>query len=77
MGCVMETCDIMIHIDESLAQIKQQELESELRSIEGVIAPRFNKPHLLVIAYDTMRTDSPALLKHVTDKGYQAQLVAL
>jgi len=73
----METCDIMIHIDEPLADTKQQELETELRSIKGVIAPRFNKPHLCVIAYDTGLTDSSILLKRVIDKGYQAQLVAL
>ena len=73
----MQPTDIMIHINESLAENKQQELESELRSVEGVIAPRFNKPHLLIVAYNTELTSSPELLKHVINKGYQAQLVGL
>ena len=34
----MQSTDIMIHINESLTENKQQELESELRSVEGVIA---------------------------------------
>ena len=73
----MRTADIMIHINESLDANKQQGLESELRAIDGVIAPRFNKPHLLVIAYNSEVTSSPVLLKQVINKGYQAQVVGL
>jgi len=73
----MRSSDIMIHINESLANDSQKKIESELRSVEGVIAPRFNKPHLLVVAYDAELTSSQALLKHITDSGYHAQLVGL
>ena len=45
----MQTTDIMIHINGSLDAAQQQAIESELREIEGVIAPRFDQPHLLVI----------------------------
>ncbi len=73
----MQFVDTMIHINESLAVANRQELEADLRSLEGVIAPRFNKPHLLVVAYDAEATSSPVVLKHVIEKGYQAQLVGL
>ena len=73
----MQSTDVMIHINESLDEASQQEIESELRSIKGVIAPRFNKLHLLVVAYDAELTSSPALLKHVIGKGYHAQLIGL
>ncbi|MEJ1334467.1 MAG: hypothetical protein RPU34_03205 [Candidatus Sedimenticola sp. (ex Thyasira tokunagai)] len=73
----MQATDIMIHINESLESDKQQGLESELRAIDGVIAPRFNKPHLLVVAYDSDVTSTPELLKQVVDKGYTAQIVGL
>jgi hypothetical protein len=73
----MKSADIMIHIDESLAETNQQELESKLRSIEGVIAPRFNKPHLILVAYNTELINSTVLLKHVIRMGYHAQLVGL
>jgi hypothetical protein len=73
----MKSADIMIHIDESLAETNQQELESKLRSIEGVIAPRFNKPHLILVAYNTELINATVLLKHVIRMGYHAQLVGL
>ncbi|MEW8628044.1 MAG: ATP-binding protein [Candidatus Thiodiazotropha sp.] len=73
----MNSTDIMIHINESLTEANQQELELEMRNIEGVIASRFNKPHLLVVAYDAELIGSPELLKHVMRKGYHAQLVGL
>jgi hypothetical protein len=40
----MQTTDIMIHINGSLDAARQQSIESELREIKGVIAPRFDKP---------------------------------
>ncbi|MBZ0106129.1 MAG: hypothetical protein K8H84_10915 [Sulfuricella denitrificans] len=73
----MQTPDIMIHFDEILNAQQQQSIEEELRAIEGVIAPRFNKPHLLVISYNADSTSTHVLLKAVKDKGYQAQVVGL
>jgi hypothetical protein len=73
----LQTTDVMIHIDAQLDLSQQQAIESELRGIEGVIAPRFNKPHLLVVSYDSDVTNASVLLKAVKDKGYQAQLVGM
>lgn len=73
----MQTTDVMIHVEDLLSQNKRQAIEDMLRSVDGVIAPRFNKPNLLVVLYSAERTNAPALLKIVTTAGYQAQLVGL
>lgn len=73
----MQNTDIMIHINELLDDNQRQQLESQLREIPGVIAPRFNKPHLLLVSYDLECTHSFKLLHLVKSKGYQAQLVGL
>ena len=73
----MHTPDITIHINESLDAKKQEALEATMREIDGVIAPRFNLPHMLVVVYNSERTSPAVLLNAVTSKGYQAQLVGL
>jgi hypothetical protein len=73
----MQTPDVMIHLNDSLNRDQQQTIEAGLREIEGVIAPRFNKPHLLVVLYDSDKTNSTSLLKKVTSLGHQAHLVGL
>lgn len=73
----MHTPDVTIHINQELSPEKQQELESSLREIDGVIAPRFNLPHMLVVLYNAERTSPAAMLESVKSKGYQAQLVGL
>lgn len=73
----MRTPDVMIHFDDSLSCAQQQAIEAGLREMDGVIAPRFNKPHLLVVLYDSDKIDSATLLKAVTGRGHRAQLVGL
>ena len=73
----MHTPDITIHINESLDSTKQEALESAMREIDGVIAPRFNLPHMLVVLYNSEKTSTLTLLNAVKGKGYQAQLVGL
>jgi len=73
----MHTPDITIHINESLDVTKQEALETAIREIDGVIAPRFNLPHMLVVLYDSEITSPVILLEAVRNKGYQAQLVGL
>ena len=73
----MQTPDIMIHVTDSLNPDQQQVIEATLREVDGVIAPRFNKPHLLVVLYSAEKTNPAALLRTVTTAGYRAQLVGL
>lgn len=73
----MQTPDIMIHVTDSLNPDQQQAIEATLREVDGVIAPRFNKLHLLVVLYSAEKTNPAALLRAVTTAGYRAQLVGL
>ncbi|MCL4680280.1 MAG: hypothetical protein KJZ92_03320 [Rhodocyclaceae bacterium] len=73
----MHTPDITIHINQALDAVSQQALETTMREIDGVIAPRFNLPHMLVVLYNSEKTSPAVLLNAVKSKGYQAQLVGL
>lgn len=73
----MYTPDVTIHINQTLASKQQRALEAAMREIDGVIAPRFNLPHMLVVLYNAQKTTSAELLSMVRKSGYQAQLVAL
>ena len=73
----MQATDIMIHVSDNLSQDQKYNVESQLRKIEGVIAPRFNKEHLLVVYFNQNKTKSSILLNMVQSSGYKAQLVGL
>lgn len=73
----MKAIDTMIHIDQSLDSEQQHALEAALRNEPGVVAPRFNKDHLLVVAYDGEATSAKTLLGAIQGHGYRAQLVGL
>nr|VFK64529.1 MAG: hypothetical protein BECKUNK1418G_GA0071005_104726 [Candidatus Kentron sp. UNK]VFK71126.1 MAG: hypothetical protein BECKUNK1418H_GA0071006_105126 [Candidatus Kentron sp. UNK] len=73
----MQYTDVLIHVNELLDNHQKDSLESELRNVEGVVALRFNKPHLLLISYDPEKTDASRLLGVVKSGGCEAQLVGL
>ena len=73
----MNGADIMVHFQENLDAGQKNAIESQLREIEGVIAPRFNKEHLLLIYYNSDKTDSSVFLNMFKSKGYQAKLVGI
>ncbi|MDY6991644.1 MAG: hypothetical protein SVR94_03425 [Pseudomonadota bacterium] len=70
-------CDTMVHINDNLNLEQKQALEEKMRQIPGVIAPRFNKDHLLSISYNSDNLQAQTLLTTVQQQGYQAQLVGL
>lgn len=75
----MNICDVMIHINESLSKEARSTLENEMRKVEGVVSPGFqeNKQHLLVIAYNSDKTNTTVLLQKAREAGYTAQLVGM
>jgi len=75
----MNISDVMIHIKEPLNEEARTALESALQKVEGVVSPRFNpgKEHLLMVAYDTERTSTAALLEKTRTAGYTAKLVGM
>jgi len=75
----MSISDVMIHINESLGEEARAALENAIRTVEGVISPRFNagKEHLLMVAFDPKRTSAAVLLEATRAAGYTAQLVGM
>jgi hypothetical protein len=75
----MHLVDLLIHVNETLGSTERASLEEELRKVEGVIAPRFNRetPHLLLVSYDPQEVDAHNLLNRVKHNGYNAQLVGM
>lgn len=71
----MDINDVVIHVNEALDSRKRQDLENQMREIDGVIAPRFNdrRPHLMIVAYDPERISTGELLNNVRRQGYHAQ----
>jgi len=71
----MDINDVVIHVNEALDPHKRQDLEDQMREIDGVIAPRFNesRPHLMIVAYDPERISTGELLNQVRRQGYHAQ----
>ena len=71
----MNINDVVIHVNETLDAQARHDLEESLRSINGVIAPRFNdrRIHLLVVAYNPDLTRSGVLLDAINRQGYTAQ----
>jgi hypothetical protein len=72
METSMNTTDVTIHINQTISPDLQQKLETTMREIDGVIAPRFNLPHMLVVLYNAEKTSSEIMLNAVRNKGYQA-----
>lgn len=75
----MNICDVIIHINESLSKEARLALENEMRNVEGVISPGFqkDKEHLLMIAYNQEKTNAEVLLEQARTAGYTAQLVSM
>ena len=73
----MQLTDILIHVNETTDDNEKNDLVSVLREMDGVIAPRFSKEHLLLVAYNAEIMTTSSLLNAVQKKGYQAQLIGL
>jgi hypothetical protein len=71
----MNICDVVIHVNESLGPRARLDLEERMRTLDGVIAPRFNErtPHLMIVAYDPDRAHVSDLIDEVRRQGYTAQ----
>jgi hypothetical protein len=57
---IMRTTDMVMHVDEILAEESRRNLERTITSQRGVLDARFNerRPHLMLVSYDRERTTS-------------------
>ena len=75
----MQLSEVLIHIDEMPNEFEQNKLVELLRSLDGVIAPRFSleKDHFMFVSYNSDTIKSTDLLDKVKENGFKAQLVGL
>lgn len=75
----MQLSDVLIHINEMPNKSEQDKLVEQLRSLDGVIAPRFSteKDHFMFVSYNSDTIKSTALLDKVKENGFKAQLVGI
>lgn len=74
-----QLADVTLHIDETLEQAKRNEIEQELRAINGVVSVSNpdSRPHLAIVEYNPEQTDSQAILASVTRQNVHAELIGL
>ena len=75
----MQLSDVLIHINEMPNEADKEKLEEQLRSLDGVITPRFSteKDHFMFVSYNSDAIKSTALLDKVKESGFKAQLVGI
>jgi len=75
----MQLSDVLIHINKVPNEAEQDKLIEQLRSLDGVIAPRFStkKQHLIFVSYNSDAIKSTILLDKVKENGFKAQLVGI
>ena len=69
--------DIIIHIDENIDVREGNTILGQLKKLDGVMAPEFGKPHLIVAYYNPNKVHAFDLLSTVRSEGYHAQLVGI
>ena len=71
------TANVVVHIDETLTASEIHDMERDLAFEEGVYSACVNDrtPHLMVIDYDPLETQSLKLLHTVQDHGCHAELI--
>ena len=74
-----DIADVTVHIDETLEHAKLQELADEVRQMAGVesVTSHDDKPHLMIVKYDSSQTNSSSIHQIVTDKGIHAKMIGL
>ena len=75
----IQLTDVTIHVDETLDEGSRQDVETTLRSMDGVVSVQNPDahPHLVMVEYNPAETSSGQLLTGVTGQGYHAELIGL
>ena len=69
--------DIIIHVNENIDLREEYNILGELKKLDGVMAPEFSRPHLIVAYYNPDKVNSFEMLNSVRSGGYHAQLVGI
>lgn len=72
-----ESTGLVVHVDDTLGNARQRDIEHALNTLPGVIRAHFNakRPHLLLVYYDPHQITSLEILRQVKRQSVHAQLV--
>ncbi len=76
---ISKRVDVLVHIDETLDQEEQADIDGSVRSLNGVFSVHIptQKPHLMLVEYNPDWTNAKDILAFVTHNGLHAELVGL
>ena len=71
--------DVIVHINEVLDEDTLHYLEDGVRQDAGVVSVGHNpeKPHMLMVVYDSDSTHASSLLHSFQERGLHAQVIGL
>lgn len=71
--------EVILHIDEGLDEDALHRLEDGIRQDAGVVSVGHNpeKPHILMVVYDSDSTHASSLLHSFKERGLHAQVVGM
>jgi hypothetical protein len=74
-----QIANVMVHVNERLDERALDALEDDIREAWGVVAVGHNpdRPHLLLVAYDSAIARSSTFMHQFPEHGLHAQLVGL
>lgn len=73
----MQITDMVMHIDDTLAESSRRLVEKKLTGRKGVLHAHFNeaRPHLMLVSYDIERTSSFDILAAISGQQLCAERV--
>ena len=71
----MHITDMVMHVNDNLEEQSRRNVEKKLTGQKGVIHAHFNeqRPHLMLVSYDTERTSSFEILARMTGQALCAE----
>ena len=75
----IDLADVTLHVDETLDTAGLADLDTAIRTLDGVVSVHVNpdRPHLFILEYNPTKVSSQQLLDNVKQRGLHAELVGL
>jgi len=75
---MQDSMNVLVHINEELDSDHRKQFSSDICGCAGVLSVdlKEERPHLMMVAYDSLKIRSLDVLANVQNQGVHAQLVA-
>ena len=72
-----QSVEIIVHVDETLGELRRKEIVSSLSATDGIYNARFtpNRDHLMLVEYDRIKYKAQDVLHKVMNQQLHAVLV--